>query len=164
MATVNAARSGATTFKTPSDREIVATRVFNAPRKLIWDAHTKPEHVSQWMLGPEGWTMPVCEIDLRPGAPWHFVWRKSDGSEMEMNGVYKTVAPPERLVSTESWGADWPETLNTVLLTEEEGKTTMVSSVLYQSKEARDKALGTGMKEGWSQSYDRLDEYLRAIS
>ena len=163
MAMANAAKVGATTFTTPSDREIAATRVFNAPRKLIWDAHTKPEHVARWMLGPEGWTMPVCEIDLRPGKGWHFVWRKPDGAEMEMTGVYKTLAPPERLVSTESWGADWPETLNTVILTEENGKTTMVNTVLYPSKGARENALGTGMKEGWSQSYDRLEEYLRAI-
>ena len=78
-----------------------------------------------WMLGPDGWTMPVCEIDLRPGGAWHFVWRGSDGTEMEMRGVYREIAPPERLVTTESWGGDWPETLNTLVLTEEDGKTTI---------------------------------------
>ena len=161
MAIAKTAKVGATLFTTPSDREIVATRVFDAPRKLVWEAHTKPEHVSNWMLGPEGWTMPVCEIELRKGAPWQFVWRQSDGTEMGMRGVYREIAPPDRLVSTESWGGDWPETLNTLVLTEEDGKTKMVASVLYPSKEAREKALGTGMKEGWSHSYDRLDEYLR---
>jgi uncharacterized protein YndB with AHSA1/START domain len=115
------------------------------------------------MLGPEGWTMPVCEIDLRPGGGWHFVWRKSDGSEMEMRGAYREVTPPERLVHTESWGGDWPETLNTLVLTEEGGKTTSTQTILYPSKEARDAALKTGMKEGASQSLDRLEEYLRTI-
>ena len=161
MATAKtASRGGVTTFTTPTAREIVAARVVDAPRRLIWDAWTNPKHVPHWMTGPEGWIMPVCEIDLRPGGEWHFVWRKSDGSEMEMRGAYREIVPPERLVSTESWGGDWPETLNTLVLTEEAGKTTMVCTVLYPSMEARDRALGTGMKEGWSQSYDRLDEYL----
>ena len=150
-----------TTFATPSDREIVMTRVFDAPRQLVWEAWTSPEHLPHWMLGPPGWTMPVCEVDLRPGGSWHFVWRKADGAEMAMRGVYREVVPPERLVSTESWGGDWPETLNTLLLVEEDGRTTMTLTVLYPSKEARDAALGTGMKEGMSQSFDRLAELLR---
>ena len=150
-----------TTFTTPSDREVVATRVFDAPRQLVWEAHTRPEHVSQWLLGPDGWTMPVCEIDLRPGGAWRFVWRRSDGAEMEMRGEYREVVPPERLVNTESWGGDWPETLNTLILSEEGGKTRMTSTTLYPSKEARDAALKTGMKEGMSLSFDHLDEYLR---
>jgi uncharacterized protein YndB with AHSA1/START domain len=159
MATANKAMS--TTFSTPSDREIVAVRVFDAPRQLVWDAHTKPEHVSRWLLGPDGWTMPVCEIDLRPGGEWHWVWRRSDGTEMGMRGVYREVTPPERLVNTESWGGDWPDTINTLVLTEKSGKTTVTTTVLYPSKDARDAALKTGMKEGWSTSYDRLDAYLR---
>jgi uncharacterized protein YndB with AHSA1/START domain len=155
---------GVTTFTTPSDLEIAMTRVFEAPRSLVWDAHTKPEHVTQWMLGPEGWTMPVCEIDLRPGGEWHFTWRRSDGSELDMRGEYREVVPPERLVSTESWGEDWPETLNTLLLTEEDGKTTLTSTMLYPSKETRDAALDTGMKDGATVSFDRLAEYLRTLS
>jgi len=75
---------------TTSDREVVATRVVDASRTLVWDIWTKPEHVPQWMTGPEGWTMPVCDIDLRPGGEWHFVWRQADGSEMEMRGVRPT--------------------------------------------------------------------------
>ena len=145
-----------TTFTTPSDREILMTRVFDAPRRLVFQAWTNSEHVPHWMLGPKGWTMPVCEIDLRPGGAWHFVWRHSDGTEMEMRGVY----PPERLVSTESWGGKWPETLNTLILSEKDGKTTIAQTVLYPSKEARDEALKTGMKEGVNQSFDRLAEYL----
>ncbi|HEX2203166.1 MAG TPA: SRPBCC family protein [Longimicrobium sp.] len=162
MATVNDARL-VTEFTTPTDLEVVATRVFDAPRRVVWDAFTRPEHVTRWMLGPDGWTMPVCEIDLRPGGAWRFVWRKNDGEEMEMTGEYREVTPVDRLVNTERWGGDWAETLNTLLLTEHpDGRTLTVSTVLYPSKEARDRALETGMKEGWGQSYDRLDEHLAA--
>jgi uncharacterized protein YndB with AHSA1/START domain len=153
-----------TTFTTPSDREIVATRVFDAPRRLVWDAFTKPEHVSQWMLGPEGWTMPVCEIDLRPGGKWRWVWRMTDGTEMEMTGVYREVAPPERLVNTENWGGEWPETVNTIVFTEEGGRTRTVATVVYPSKEARDAAMKTGMEDGWGQSHERLDAYLPTVA
>ena len=159
-----AKHSAATTLTTPSDREIVITRVVAAPRRLVFAAYTNPENLPHWMLGPEGWTMPVCEIDLRPGGAWHFVWRRSEGTEMGMRGVYKEVTPPERLVSTESWGGDWPETLNTLILSEEGGKTTITQTVLYPSKEARDAALKTGMKEGVSESFDRLAEYLRTMA
>jgi len=160
-----ASRGGKTTmFTTPSDLEIVATRVFDAPRKLVWECWTNPEHVPHWMTGPEGMTMPVCEIDLRVGGEWHFMWRQPNGTEMEMRGVYREIVPPERLVNTESWGGDWPETLNTLVLTEEGGRTMTVCTVLYPSQEARDRALGTGMKEGWSESYDRLDEYLPTVA
>ena len=158
MAATN--KFGITTFTTPSDREILMTRVFDAPRRLVFQAWTNPEHVPHWMLGPKGWTMPVCEIDPRPGGAWHFVWRHSDGTEMEMRGVYREITPPERLVSTESWGGKWPETLNTLILSEKDGKTTIAQTVLYPSKEARDEALKTGMKEGVNQSFDRLAEYL----
>ena len=140
------------------------TRVFDAPRRLVWEAWTNPEHLPHWMLGPSGWTMPVCEIDLRPGGAWHFVWRHADGNEMEMRGVYREVTPPERLVSTESWGGDWPETLNTLILAEQDGKTTITQRVLYPSKEAREAALRTGMKHGVSLSFNRLDEHLRTIA
>jgi uncharacterized protein YndB with AHSA1/START domain len=155
---------GATTFTTPSDREVVMTREVEAPRELVFDAWTKPEHVQQWMLGPSGWTMPVCEIDLRPGGAWRFVWGRADGTEMEMRGEYREVTPPERLVSTESWGGDWPETINTVTLSEEDGKTTITQTVLYPSREARDAALETGMKDGVSLSFDRLAEHVRTMA
>src|SRR6059036_1012097 len=136
-------RVGATTFTTPSDREIVIRRVLDAPRRLVWEAWTNAEHLPHWMLGPPGWTMPVCQIDLRPGGAWHFVWRRSDGTEMAMHGVYREIKPPERLVNTESWGGDWPETLNTLVLSEKDGKTTISQTVLYPSKEARDAAFKT---------------------
>ena len=163
-APANGTKGGTTTFTTPSDRELVMTRVVDAPRPLVFDAWTSPKHLPHWMLGPDGWTMPVCEIDLRPGGAWHFVWRKSDGAEMGMRGVYREVTPPKRVVSTESWGGDWPETLNTVGIAEKDGKTTITQIVLYPSKEARDAALKTGMKEGVSRSFDRLAEYVAGLS
>jgi uncharacterized protein YndB with AHSA1/START domain len=116
------------------------------------------------MLGPQGWSMPVCEIDLRPGGAWRFIWRRSDGSQLEMGGVYREVKPPERLVSTESWGDGWPETLNTLLLSEKSGKTLITQHVRYPSKEARDAALNTGMQDGMSESFDWLEAYLERLS
>jgi uncharacterized protein YndB with AHSA1/START domain len=161
MATLNPA--DATVFTTPSGREVQATRVVDAPRALVWDASTSPEHLSRWLLGPDGWSMPVCEVDARPGGAWRFVWRGPDGSEMMMTGEYRELSPPHRLTQTEWWGGDWPETLNTLILAEEDGRTVLTATVLYPSREARDAALATGMKEGWSASYDRLDRYLKTL-
>jgi len=161
---VSAKHSAATTVTTPSDREIIITHIVAAPRRLVFEAYTNPEHLPHWMLGPEGWSMPVCEIDLRPGGAWHYVWRRADGTEMEMRGLYREIVPPERLVCTESWGGDWPETLNTLVLSEESGKTTITQQVLYPSKEARDAALKTGMKEGIVQSFERLANYLATMA
>jgi uncharacterized protein YndB with AHSA1/START domain len=159
-----ASRVGTATFATPSDREIVVTRTFAAPRRLVWDAWTSPEHLPHWMLGPDGWAMPVCEIDLRPGGAWHFAWRHAGGMEMAMRGMYREVVPPERLVSTESWGGDWPETVNTLVFTEEGGQTTVTLTILYASKAARDAALQTGMKEGMAAGFDRIDARLRTMA
>jgi uncharacterized glyoxalase superfamily protein PhnB/uncharacterized protein YndB with AHSA1/START domain len=156
-------RIGETSFATPTDRELVITRTFDVPRQAVFDAWTKPEHLPHWMLGPPTWTMTVCEIDLRLGGAWHFAWRKNDGAEMGMRGVYKEVSPPDRLVSTESWGAPWPDTLNTLALTEENGRTTMTSTILYPTKEARDAALNAGMKKGLAASFDRLAQHLRTV-
>src|SRR5215475_5996372 len=148
--------TGTVKVTTPSDREVVVTRSFDAPRRLVFEAWTKPQYIQRWMLGPEGWTMPVCEIDLRVGGEWHFVWRKDSGTEMSMRGMYTEIKPPERVVSTESWGPAWPETLNTVDLREENGKTTMTLTILYVSKEARENAIKTGMKDGMEMSFERL--------
>ncbi len=158
MATEN--RVGAMMYTTPSDREILITRVIAAPRRLVFEAWTDCEHVPHWMLGPEGWTMPICEIDLRPGGAYRHVWRRPDGEEMEIRGVYREIEPPERLVCTESWGGDWPDTLDTLLFSEKDGKTTVTATLLYPSKEARDAALATGMMEGMSRAFDLLNEYL----
>jgi uncharacterized protein YndB with AHSA1/START domain len=155
--------TGVTTYTTPNDREVVITRVVEAPRRLVFDTWTKPEHVQQWMLGPPGWTMPVCEIDLRPGGTWHFVWRKDNGSEMPMSGSYREVSPPDRLVTTERWGPEWPETVNTMELSESGGRTTITLTVTYPDKAARDAALETGMKDGMDHGYERLDELLARL-
>ena len=161
---MSGAKTGVTTYATPTDREIVITRVVDAPRRVVFDAWTKPEHVRQWLLGPPGWTMPVCEIDLRVGGKWRYVWRKDDGVEMAMGGSYREVVPPERFVSTESWGPEWPETVNTTALTESGGRTTITMTIVYPTKEARDAALKTGMKEGMDQGFVRLDELLRKLA
>ena len=147
----------------PSDREFNMTREFAAPRALVWEAWTNPKHITQWMLGPEGWTMPVCEVDFRVGGSQRFQWRRIEGNEMEIRGVYQEIVPPERMVTTESWGEGWPETRNTVILTENNRKTTMSLTIFYPSKEARDAAVKTGMKDGMEQSFHRLEAYLRTL-
>ena len=148
---------------TPSDREIAMTRVFNAPRNLVFDALTKPELVKKWLLGPPGWTMPVCEIDLRVGGHYRYVWqRESNGKEMGMGGVYREIVPQERLVSTELFDEAWyaGESLITTTLVEQGGRTTMTTTMLYVSQEVRDGVLKSGMESGVAASYDRLAELL----
>jgi len=143
-----------------TDTEIVVKRKINAPSRFVFDAWTRPETVPQWMLGPPGWTMPVCNIDLRPGGHWHFIWRHSSGKDMEMRGVYREITPPERLITTESWGGDWPDTLNSLSLDERDGATQLTLTITYPSKDARDAALATGMKEGLAMTFTRLEELL----
>ncbi|QFZ23234.1 SRPBCC family protein [Saccharothrix syringae] len=155
--------SDTVTWTTPSEVEVAMTRTFNAPQALVFDAFTRPEHVVHWMLGPEGWTMPVCEIDLREGGAWHMVWRREDGREMAMSGKYLEVAPHSRTVQTESWGPGWPETVNTTEFTASGERTTVVHTVRFPSREARDRALETGMRDGATASYERLAEYLVAV-
>ncbi len=154
---------GTTTFTTPSDREIVITHVVEAPRELAFDAWTSPEHVPHW-FGPRGTTVPVCEIDLRPGGAWHYLLRSPDGTDMAMRGVYREVSRPDRLVSTESFD-DYPgESLNTLVFTEEDGKTTITCTVLYESKEMRDAVIESGMQKGAAETFDRLAEYVEATA
>jgi uncharacterized protein YndB with AHSA1/START domain len=144
------------------DREIVITRAFDAPRRLVWDAHTKPELVKRWLLGPPGWTMPVCEIDLRVGGKYRYVWRNQDGTEMGMGGVYREIVPPERLVATEAFDQSWypGEALDTTIFVEDGGKTRITLTVQYESREARDGVLKSPMEEGMAGGYDRLEELL----
>ena len=151
------------TLTTPSDTEVTMTRVFDAPRELVWEAWTNPKHVPNWLTGPEGWTMTRCEIDLRVGSEWRFAWRKDDGEEMAIHGVFKEIAAPERLVSTEVWGGDFPETLQTLTFTQENGKTKFTNTLLYPSQEARDAALKTGMADGTEMSFNSLDDYLSTL-
>jgi uncharacterized protein YndB with AHSA1/START domain len=154
---------GETTFTTVSDRELVISRVFDAPRELVFDALTNPAHVPSW-YGLREWTMPVCEIDLRTGGAWRYVLRGPDGTEMGMRGVYREVSPPERIVSTESFD-DYPgESLNTLVLTEEDGRTTMTVNVRYDSKETRDATIASGMMGGAAVTFDRLAEHLETLA
>jgi uncharacterized protein YndB with AHSA1/START domain len=150
------------TVTTPSDREIALTRTFNASRDLVFDALTKPALVKRWMLGNMGASMPVCEIDLRVGGAYRFVWRNPDGTEMAMNGIYREIARPERLVNTQRFEIAWMpgESVLTTTLVESGGKTTFTSTTLYDSIETRDKMLKSGMESGASASYDRLADVL----
>ncbi len=145
------------------DREIVMTRAFDAPRTMVFDAYTKPELVRRWLLGPGGWSMPVCEIDLRVGGAYRYVWRNdSNGAEMAMGGMYREIVVPERVVATEKFDQAWyqGEALGTLVLTEQGGKTTVTQTMLYQSQETRDTVLKSGMEKGVKASYDRLAELL----
>ena len=150
---------------TPSDREIQITRVFDAPRNLVWDAWTKPELLKRWMLGPPGWTMPVCEIDLRVGGKYRYVWAKEPDIRMGMGGVYREIAQPERLVATEKFDEPWypGEGVGIVLLKEQNGKTTLIQTIQYESREARDIVLQSPMESGMSAGYDRLEEVLASL-
>lgn len=156
------ASTGSTSYTTPSDREVLVTRVVNAPRRRVFAAWTEPRHLQRWLTGPEGWTMPICEIDLRPGGRWRYVYRKANGKEMTLTGSVLEVVPPERFVTTESWGPDWPDTVNTLVLTESEGRTTIALTITYVSKEARDAALDTGAMDGMNRAFELLDELLDA--
>jgi len=149
------------------DRELVMTRAFDAPRKLVYDAHTTPALVRQWLLGPPGWTMPVCEMDVRVGGAYRWEWRKdTDGTTMGMGGVYREVKAPERLVSTEKFDEAWypGESLNTLVLVENDGRTTLTQTMRYESREARDAVIKSGMEKGVTASYDRLDDVLAATA
>ncbi|HTS64712.1 MAG TPA: SRPBCC family protein [Candidatus Acidoferrales bacterium] len=153
------------TFKisTPSDREIQVERDFNAPRQLVFDAFTKPELVRRWLLGPEGWTMPVCEIDLKAGGRYRYVWRKdSTGEEMGMGGVFQEIVRPAKLVATEQFDDAWypGEALDTTVFEETGSITRIRLTVLYQSREARDIATRSGMERGMAAGYQRLEEVL----
>jgi uncharacterized protein YndB with AHSA1/START domain len=150
----------------PTDREIRITRSFDAPRHLVWDAHTKPALVRRWLLGPPGWEMPVCEIDLRVGGKYRYEWLdKGRGKTMGMGGVFTEVKKPERIGSKEKFDDDWTmgETVNMQVFTEKGGKTHMVLTVLYASKEARDGAAKSGMTDGMEAGYARLDEVLASL-
>jgi len=160
-----AANSGTCEVSTPSDREIRLTRLFDAPRELVFEAMTKPEQVKRWWgcLG-EGYSVPVCEIDLRIGGAWRFVNRHPHG-EAAFHGVYREIAPPNRLVFTEIF-EEYPdvETVVSTAFTEEGGKTRLTATVSYPSLEVRDIVMQTGMARGAGISYDRLEDLLGELT
>jgi uncharacterized protein YndB with AHSA1/START domain len=152
---------------TSTDREIVISRVFDAPRGLVFDAMSKAELLMRWLSGPPGWSMVECENDMKVGGAFRHVWRKADGVEMAMRGVYREVVPPERIVRTElfEFGCDGQaaEQVATLVLTEQGDKTALTLTVLFPSKEARDATIASGMERGVAASYDRLEELLPSI-
>jgi uncharacterized protein YndB with AHSA1/START domain len=152
----------------PSDREVKVTRSFRAPRALVYRAYTEPQLLQRWMLGPPGWSMPVCEMDVRVGGRYHWRWRSDqDGSEFGFRGTFREVQPGSKLVHTEAFdngtaGEDHPanDAIVTVTFTEEGGVTTVTSLIDFGSKESRDAAVATGMTDGMEQSYQLLDRLL----
>lgn len=153
---------------TPSDREVKVTRSFKAPRALVYRAYTEPEFVRRWLLGPPGWSMPVCEMDVRVGGTYRWRWRNDqDGSEFGFTGTFREVQPSAKLVHTEAYdpgtvGGGFPgeDALVTVTFADGGGVTTVTSLIDFGSKEARDAAVATGMTDGMEQSYQLLDTLL----
>src|SRR6266536_2783874 len=151
--------TGTLKVTTPTDREIVLTRVFDAPRDLVFDAFSKPELLKRW-FGPRGWSMPVGGVGLKVGGGFRFVLRGPNGRDMGMRGVYREITPPERSVHMESFD-DYPgESQVTAVFVEQEGKTTLTATVLYPSQEVRDAVIQSGMEHGAAESYDKLAEML----
>jgi uncharacterized protein YndB with AHSA1/START domain len=148
----------------PSDVEIVVTREFNAPRKLVWDAHVKPELMRRWCSGPDGWTVTACESDPRPGGKIYYAWQHDDGREMSMRGEYREVQPHERIVHTErfEFGCDMQsgEQLVTTLFVEKGDRTQISLTLRFPNREARDGMVASGATNGMEQSYQRLDAIL----
>jgi len=149
---------------TPSDNAIVMTRLFNAPRQLVFDVMSQPEHVKRWWgnLGP-GYSVPVCEIDFRVGGQWRFV-NAYPGGEAAFHGVYREIDEPGRIVFTEIY-EPFPdaESVVTSVLTEEYGKTRLTATCAYPSKEVRDMVMSTGMEKGAACSYDRLEDLITEL-
>jgi len=144
---------------TPTDCEIVLTRVFDAPRHLVFDAFSRPELLQRW-FGPRGWSLVVCEVDFKVGSGFRFVLRGPDGREIGMRGVYREIVPIERSVHMESFD-DYPgESQVTAVFVEQARKTTLTATVLYPSREVRDAVIKSGMEHGAAESYDRLAELL----
>jgi uncharacterized protein YndB with AHSA1/START domain len=146
-------------IETPTDREVVLTRVFDAPAGIVFDALTRPDLLRRW-YGPVGWSLTLCEIDLRVGGQWHFVLNKPDGKLVGQLGVYREIVPGKRIVNTERW-EDWDpgETLVTTVLEESDGKTTFTNTMLFPSQEVRDIVLKSGLTHA-EELYARLDEVL----
>ncbi len=149
-----------TTIDTPSEREVTLTRSFDAPCELVFKALTEPDLLRRW-YGPIGWQLVVCDVDLRVGGEFHFVSQRPSGKKVGQRGQYREISPPERLVHSE-WWEDWNpgECLVTVELATRGGQTILTSTTLFPSREVRDTILGSGMKHGAQQLYDKLSQLL----
>jgi uncharacterized protein YndB with AHSA1/START domain len=150
-------------ISTPTDLEVVVTRTFDAPRTLVFDAYTQPELLRRW-YGAPGRALVVCEIDLRVGGAYHFLWRGEGRTDVGMRGVHREVVRPERLVRTETW-EDWDagEILETTVLTERGGRTTLTSTGLYPSRAVRDAVLKAGLENGTRETFGKLAELLTSL-
>ena len=155
--------TSASTLSTPSDLEIVMTRVFDAPRALVFEAYTDPRHVPHWW-GLRGNTTIVDKMDVRPGGQWRYIQRAPDGTEYAFNGEYREVAPPERLVSTfEFEGMPGHIAIDAAQFDERDGKTTLTVTSTFTTKEERDGMLQSGMEGGANETWDRLAELLARL-
>lgn len=154
-------RAAALKVTTPTDREIVLTREFDAPRRLVFEAFTTPDLLRRW-YGARGWNLVVCEVDLRTGGAWRFVSRGPDGTSMGQGGVYREIRPPDRLVYTELFDdQSYPgESLITHEFVERRGRTTLTSTLLYATRQGRDIVLTYPMERGVAEGFDRLAEIL----
>jgi uncharacterized protein YndB with AHSA1/START domain len=153
----------ALTVSLPSDREIVLSRDFDAPRELVFEAFSKPEHLAHWW-GQSGSTLSTCEMDFRPGGKWRFVEHDTAGKDWGFRGEIREIAPPERIVQTfEFDGMPGHISVDTLVLEELDGRTRMTVTSVFASPEDRDGMLQSGMEKGASESYDRLAAYLRTM-
>jgi uncharacterized protein YndB with AHSA1/START domain len=158
--------SGNLTVTTPSDREIAMSRVFNAPRNLVFDAYTRPELVTRWLGVFGGWSFRVCEIDLKPGGTYRYLWDGPDGATLGIRGTFLEIVPNERIVCTEQFDApfDAGEALDTVTFVERDGRTTLTIHVLSPSKDVRDAMLKSGMTDGVTAGFDTLQGILDELT
>lgn len=149
-----------------NDREILMTRLFDAPRDLVFDAFTKPHLIKRWLTGPDGWSLPVCEVDLKVGGALRYVWRHTNGTSMGLNGTYREIKRPERIIHSELFDEDWTggEALVTTRFIEQGSQTLMRQTILYASREARDAVLKSPMEGGVAQSFNRLAELLASLA
>lgn len=156
-------RIGAMTLTVKSDLEVEFSRVFNAPRRLVFEAHARPEHVRRWW-GPHDTTMTACELDFRPGGKWRFVLRTGRGQEVAFFGEYREIVTPERFVWTFGFdGMPGPPGLETYTFTEAGGTTTLTSVAHFDSIESREAALASGMEKGAAETWDRLEALLPSL-
>jgi uncharacterized protein YndB with AHSA1/START domain len=154
--------SGTLTVTTPSDREIALSRVFDAPRHLVFDAYTRPELVRRWLGVFGGWTFRVCEIDLQVGGKYRYLWDGPEGATLGIRGAFMEIARNERIVCTERFDPpfDQGDAIDTVTFVERAGKTTLTITVLAPSKAVRDGILESGMADGVTASFDNLEGVL----
>ena len=150
----------------PDDRAIAMIREFDAPRSMLWDAHTKPELLKQWLGVVNGMVLATCEVDLRVGGAYRYVWKHPGGYSMGMGGTYREIVPLEKIVAAEKFDEAWyeGEGIETITFVERDGRTTVTTHVLYASKEVRDGVLKTPMDEGMAAGFDVLEALLAKLA